>query len=147
MEYGQSSFITDCISEGGNAITSVCLSICFHSICGTNWPLTLKFCMWVGHNHSSQGLKVKVRLMWSVWPRWRAVFLVHTVTINSTAGTFRSLINYKNKDCEHVIIKDKDWHSGQPVCKLHYKRMQSIGNNPLQVHRQTTGNCPTVNKL
>jgi len=50
--------ITDHISMGGNAITSVCLtSICFQSIFRTNWPLILNFCTWVGHDHSSQGIE------------------------------------------------------------------------------------------
>ena len=49
--------ITDHISEGGNAIASVRLSVCFHSIFGTDWPLTLSFCVWAGHDHNSQGFK------------------------------------------------------------------------------------------
>ena len=67
---------------------SVCLSVCFHSIVGTNWPLTLKFFVWVGHDHSSQGIEGQsdrsrsmswVRLMRSVRPRLTAVSLVqHT---------------------------------------------------------------------
>ena len=32
-------------------------SVCFHSIFGTNWPLTFNFGMWVGHDHSSQGIE------------------------------------------------------------------------------------------
>ena len=59
--YFISSFITDCISVGGNAIVSVHLSIrpsiCFHSVFRTDWPLTLNFCVQVNHDHSSQGIE------------------------------------------------------------------------------------------
>ena len=63
----------------------ICLSICFHSIFATNWPLTLNFCLWVGHDHSSQGIEGQhhrsrsrswVRLMQSVWPQSMAVFFL-----------------------------------------------------------------------
>jgi len=46
--------ITDCASMGGNAIASIHLSIFFHSIFWTNWPLALIFCTCVGHYHGSQ---------------------------------------------------------------------------------------------
>ena len=37
---------------------SVCCStICFYSIFRTDWLLTLNFCMWVGHDHSSLGIE------------------------------------------------------------------------------------------
>jgi len=36
---------------------SICLSVCFHSIFGTDWPLTVNTCVWVGHDHSSQGIE------------------------------------------------------------------------------------------
>ena len=79
------SIITDCIRVGGNAIGSfcllvhLCLYICFHSVIGTDWPLTLlNICMQVCHDHSSQGLQVKVKswvkLMQSVRPRSRVFF-------------------------------------------------------------------------
>ena len=67
---------------------SVCPSICFHSIFGIDWPLTLNFSMWVGHDHSSheiegQGNRLTsrslVRLMQSVRPRSRAVYLVRLI--------------------------------------------------------------------
>ena len=56
--------ITDRVSTAGNAIASVCPSVCpsvrpsvcFHSIFGTDWSLTLNFCVRVGHDHSSQGI-------------------------------------------------------------------------------------------
>ena len=60
---------------------SVCLSVCFHFIFGTDWPLTLNFWMWVVHKHSSQGIEgqghrswLLVRLMRSVRPRSREFF-------------------------------------------------------------------------
>jgi len=57
----QIHLVTDRISVGGNALTfvrpSLCQSVCFHSIFGTDGPLILKFCMWVGHDHSSQGIE------------------------------------------------------------------------------------------
>ena len=31
-----------------------CLSFCFHSIFWTDWPLTLTFCMYMGHDHDWQ---------------------------------------------------------------------------------------------
>ena len=61
--------------------SSVCLSVCFNSIFGINWPLTLNFCTWVGHDHISQVIESHdnrswVMLMRLVRPRSRAVFLV-----------------------------------------------------------------------
>ena len=60
---------------------SVRLSVYFHPTFGTDWPLTLKFCMWVGlgHDHSSQGIegqghRSKVKVVGKA--RSRAVFLV-----------------------------------------------------------------------
>ena len=38
-------------------INSAHLSICSHSIFANDWPLTLSFCMWVGHDHSSQWIE------------------------------------------------------------------------------------------
>ena len=49
--------VTDRVSTGGNAIASIRLSACFHSIFVTDWPFTLNFCMSVGHDHSSQGIE------------------------------------------------------------------------------------------
>jgi len=51
---------TNRLSMGGDAITSGCLSIRpsvhsyvrFHSVIWTNWPVTLTFCMCIGHDHS-----------------------------------------------------------------------------------------------
>ena len=40
---------------------SICPSVCFHSVFGTDWLLTLTFCLPVGHDHSSQGLEVMVQ--------------------------------------------------------------------------------------
>ena len=54
-------FITDRVR--GNAILSVCPSVCFCSIFGTDWPLTLNFCKWVSHDIARRGLKVKVKVM------------------------------------------------------------------------------------
>ena len=51
------TMFTNCIKASGNAITSVCPSVCFHSIFTTDWLLTWNFCMWVGHDHSSQGIE------------------------------------------------------------------------------------------
>jgi len=47
------------ISLARNVIRSV-VSVRFRSICWTSWPLTLIFCVHMGHDHSSPGLKVKV---------------------------------------------------------------------------------------
>ena len=58
---------------------SVHVSVHFYTLYfRSNWPLTLNFCMWVGHDHGSQGIERQghrswVRLMQSVWPRSRAV--------------------------------------------------------------------------
>jgi len=45
-----------CVSTRGNAIASVHspirLSICHHSNFWTEWPLTLTFCMCIGHDHN-----------------------------------------------------------------------------------------------
>ena len=49
--------VIDRISEGNNAITSVHPSVCFHSILGTNWLLTLNFCTSIVHDHSSQEIE------------------------------------------------------------------------------------------
>jgi len=69
---------TDRIRESGNAIVSVWLSVRFHSTFGTDWLLTSNVSVWLGHGHSSQGIdhwrsRSRARLMWSVWPRSRAV--------------------------------------------------------------------------
>ena len=48
--------------------TSVYLSVCFHSVFGTDWPLTVNICIWVDHGHSSQGIEDRghgSRLWWS----------------------------------------------------------------------------------
>ena len=65
------------VSTGGNAIASVRLSVCFHSNCSTEWPLT--FCTCMGHSSheiESQGHRSRLGLGWgsqfetrSVWPR------------------------------------------------------------------------------
>ena len=69
---------------------SVCPSVCFHSIFGTDLLLTLNLCTWVVHDHSCQGIECQghmsrlrswVTLMRSVRPRWRAVFLVAAVVL------------------------------------------------------------------
>jgi len=72
-----------------NAIASLCLCIhlsirpFFHSIFGTDWPLTLNFCTWLSHDHSSHGIgghksgsRSWARLMQSVQPWSRTVFIV-----------------------------------------------------------------------
>jgi len=56
---------TNCLIMGGNAIASthlsVCLSIRFHSIFRTDWPLALIDCMWWGAiTMAHKGLKLKV---------------------------------------------------------------------------------------
>ena len=64
-------------------------SICIHSVCWTNRPLTLIFCMWVGHDHGSRGLKAKV-LGWanavsltSIQGSWfSSTLYFYTTTIN-----------------------------------------------------------------
>ena len=48
--------ITDRVSMGGSALTSVCPTICFHSV-GTDLLLTLTFGMGVRHDHDSQGIE------------------------------------------------------------------------------------------
>ena len=47
--------ITNCISEVGNAISFICLSVWVYSNVWTEWPLTL-----MDSDHSCLGLKVKV---------------------------------------------------------------------------------------
>jgi len=63
-------------TESGNAIASVrpsmCPSVCIFSIFWTDRPLTLIFCMWVGHDHGSREIEGKgnrscVGLMRSVY--------------------------------------------------------------------------------
>ena len=53
--------VSDRINKGGNATPSVRPhvrpSIDFRSIFGTDWPFTLKFCLWVCHDHSSQTIE------------------------------------------------------------------------------------------
>ena len=52
--------ITDRISEGPEVMRSplpIRPSICFHSMFGTDWPLTLNFCVWVGHDCSSPAIE------------------------------------------------------------------------------------------
>jgi len=72
--------VTDHISRGSNAITSICLSFRFHSIFWINWPLALIFCTCVGHYHGSQGTETEYhrstsRCSWSDFnPRSRTVF-------------------------------------------------------------------------
>ena len=102
---------TDRISEWGNAIAfvwrSVCPSDCFHSIFWTDWPLTLNFCMWAGHDHSSQGIEGQCNtvgqaqgqghgldfIMRSVWPRSRvACFRLRTQTVLPNVSHFHSKV-------------------------------------------------------
>ena len=49
------------VSESGSTVASVCLSvhlsICFHFVFWTDYPLTLTFCMGMGHDHSSPGIE------------------------------------------------------------------------------------------
>ena len=47
--------IVDRIIEGGNAIASVCPFV--STLFGTDLPLTLNFCMRVGHDHSPQRIE------------------------------------------------------------------------------------------
>ena len=63
---------------------SVRPSVSFHSIFGSDWPLTLNDCVWVVLEHISQRIedqghrsKSWVRLMRSIRPRSRAVSLVY----------------------------------------------------------------------
>ena len=105
-------FATDRISgEVIQSPPSVCPSVCFHSIFGTDWPLTLNFCMWVGHDHSSQGIEGHghrsrswARQMRSVRPRSRAVFLVWTASIFYTTivYTITYAINTISKHYEQL---------------------------------------------
>ena len=62
---------------------SVCPPICFHSIFGTDWTLTLNSCIQLGHDHSLHGIEGRshrsrsrswIRLIWSVRPWLNAVF-------------------------------------------------------------------------
>ena len=68
----------------------VCLyvypSICFHSVFGTDWLLTLNFCVWVGHDCSSRDWRSRsvIRPMQSVRPRLRTVFLVQHAVMKPT---------------------------------------------------------------
>ena len=54
---------TDCVSKRGNAISSICPSVCpfVSTTVWTKWPLTLIICMRMGHDHTHPGLKVKVK--------------------------------------------------------------------------------------
>ena len=86
-----------CISKSGNAIASI--SPLVHPsvhpfvstpVFWTDRPLTLIFCMWVGHNHGSheiegQGHRSRswVRLLQSVWPRLRTVCFLIIVNLQS----------------------------------------------------------------
>ena len=77
---------TDCMSEGGNAIASIRWSFCLFPLSLRNrLTVDLELCLRVGHDHSSQGIDGQghrsrsrswVRLVWSVWPWFREVFLV-----------------------------------------------------------------------
>jgi len=60
---------------------SDCLSVCYHSIFWTDWPLNLNFCLCMGHDPSSPGIvshrlrsKVSVKfptpVTLSLWPRF-----------------------------------------------------------------------------
>jgi len=51
---------------------SVCLSVCFHSMFRTDWPLALIFCTCVGHYHGSQRIETEGHRSRLVWLR-RAV--------------------------------------------------------------------------
>ena len=52
---------TTLVREVMQSPLSICPSVCFHSIIETDWPLTLNFCKWVGHDHNSQGIKSQLR--------------------------------------------------------------------------------------
>jgi len=57
------NFVTDHVSPGGNAIASVCPSIRLIPLYLWNWlTSTLIFCMFLGHYHGSQGLKLKFKV-------------------------------------------------------------------------------------
>ena len=100
------TLVTDRIRMGGNAITSIRLSVhCFHSIFGTDWRSILYFCLWVGHGHSSQGMegygyrsrsRSWVRLMQPVRSRSRAVLLVDSQFVRLSVSdviTYGSLLS------------------------------------------------------
>ena len=74
--------ITDCLSTGCNAIVYVRLSVCFHSIFQTDWPLALIFCIpllaWDCIWRSSVRVRVKT---WSVWSQSRRVFKYSMMTL------------------------------------------------------------------
>jgi len=52
----QRDSVPNCVSTGGNAITSAHLSVSFHSNCWSQWLMTLTSCMCMGHNHTSPGI-------------------------------------------------------------------------------------------
>ena len=58
----QTWLITDRVSGESRSIGSVRLSVCFHSILWTNWPLTLIFGISMGH-YSIARLELKVKFM------------------------------------------------------------------------------------
>ena len=92
---------------------SVCPSVCFHPVFGNDWPLMLKFCMWVGHDHSSQeNLKFEVmsrlwvRLMRSVRPRSTADFFLVVVYKQFCCYTIRVWRTYAHCECRMLPIND-----------------------------------------
>ena len=90
--------VTGRINEGGNAIASVRVSVrplSFHFMFGIDWPLTLNICMWISHDHSSQGIggqghrsrsRSLIKLMRSVRSRSMAVFFLILVRYSVVAS-------------------------------------------------------------
>ena len=68
---------------------SVCPSVCVHSIFWTNWPLHLRFCLCVCHNHSLPGIEGQ-------GDRWRWKVNVNAVTLTSNLdrSSLSSLLKY-----------------------------------------------------
>jgi len=77
-------------------LSAVHLSLCFHSIFRTDLPLKLNFYVWVGHDHSLQGIEGYrswswIRLMQLVWPRSRAGFSI-LLRCHTSIWPFSSLL-------------------------------------------------------
>jgi len=117
---------------------SVSLSVCFHYIFGTNWPMTLNFCLQVGDWRSRSW----VRLMRLVWPQashCKKIFL-RTPKIFKFKDIFKdkftSIYNYwKTHTYTHTTKQPKN----VPRCTL-------LTVSTDQAHKQhgSTTNCTQI---
>ena len=102
--------VTDRISKGGNVIASVrpsaCPSVC--SIFGTDWLLTLNFCVWVDHDRSLQVIEGRGHRSRSRW--W--------VSPISIEGSF--VVDW-------LIVWLIGWLAGRLINRLIAKEHRSVG--------------------